>query len=465
MRMKKSLFFGACLFISGALLMGCGSQANGLNLPAPPEGSGGNGGQQTYPGKEDPENPPADPGIPGNDAAARSLSMGAGWNLGNQLDAYEESPRSKDYLMPSETVWGNPVVTATAIQKVHDAGFTTIRIPVTWLAKIGPALDYQIDAKWMARVTEVVGYALDAGFKNVLIDLHHDGCHDGDYTDDGRWLDVRHAAHDAALNEQIKKKIRAVWSQIATNFKDHDERLIFEGFNEIQDGEWGESDEFKSNPSLQCNILNEWQKVFVETVRACGGYNETRWLGIAPYIANPKYAQYLVMPDDPAGRLMLDVHFYDPDAYTLGRDGKLPYSDWGHTGASDRKYRKYDEDHVQETFRKLRDNYIAKGIPVYIGEWGCARRDKENDPRGWAFSLYYMEYVAKAARTYGLPINLWDCGGKGVPGVEEHHFYFWHDTGEYYKYADEAVAAMLKGWCTEDPDYTLESVYNSAPKF
>ena len=399
-----------------------------------------------------------------NDATKRTLEMGLGWNLGNQLDAYEEDPDSKDYLMPSETVWGNPKVTKAALDSVKTAGFTTIRIPVTWLAKIGPAPEYKIDAKWMARVTEVVGFAHEVGFENVIVDMHHDEDHD-----DGHWQDLKNASTDAALNAAIKKEITAVWTQIAENFKSCGPWLMFEGFNELNDGEWGESKAFKANPSLQCDIINEWQQTFVDAVRATGGNNATRWLGIAPYCANPKYVQYLKMPKDPANRLMLDVHFYDPDAFTLGRtgaDGKdyLPYSDWGHTGAKDRKASKYDEDHVKEVFGMLYDNYIAKNIPVYIGEIGCSRRDKQNDPRGWAFSLYYMEYIAKAARTYCLPAVLWDCGGKGVPGPE-HHYYFRHDSGKYYPDAKEAIDVLLKGWFNEDPAYTLESVYQSAPVF
>ena len=458
-------FLSLFLALSCCTLSACTQQSKGLTLtpiPSPstkPETGGKPSDSNTNPSTEPEQTGPLE-----NDATRRTLEMGMGWNLGNQLDAYEEDPGSKDYLMPSETVWGNPKVTQQAITKVREAGFTTIRIPVTWLAKIGPAPDYQIDAKWMARVTEVVGYARTAGFNNVIVDTHHDEDHD-----DNHWQDLKNAAKDAALNEQIKKEIVAVWTQIANNFKDCGDWLMFEGFNELNDGEWGESKEFKANPSLQCNVINEWQQTFVDAVRATGGGNATRWLGIAPYCANPKYAQYLTLPKDPANRLMLDVHFYDPDSFTLGREdangkGYLPYSDWGHTGAAGKKYGKYDEDHVRETFGMLYDNYIAKNIPVYIGEIGCSRRDKQNDPRGWAFSLYYMEYVAKAARTYCLPAVLWDCGGKGVPGAE-HHYYFRHDTGEYYPDAKEAVDAVLKGWFTDDPSYTLESVYNSAPVF
>ena len=454
--MEKIRILLAGMAISCCLSLSC-TPARGIDIPAPVPGPDDNG--DTNP----PVDNPSTPGQLDNDATRRTMEMGMGWNLGNNLDAYEEDPDDKDYLMPSETVWGNPKVTQQALNKVAAAGFTTIRIPVTWLAKIGPAPTYTIDAQWMARVTEVVNYAHNAGFRNVIVDTHHDEDHD-----DGHWQDLKHASKDAALNAEIKKEIKAVWTQIANNFKDYGQWLMFEGFNELNDGGWGHSSEFKANPSLQCNVLNEWLQVFVDAVRATGGENATRWLGCATYCANPVYAKYLVLPNDPANKLMVSVHYYDPSDYTLGKEGSdgkdyLPYSDWGHTGVSGYKHPKYDEDYVQEIFGMLYDNYIAKNIPVYIGEIGCSRRAK-SDSRAWAFSLYYLEYVAKAARTYCLPAVLWDCGGRGVPGPE-HHYYFRHDTGEYYQDAKEAIDVVLKGWFNNDPSYTLQSVYDSAPRY
>jgi len=451
-------------------VLACG-QDKEIILPTPPS-------PVVNPGDDpgsDPGTPPSQPGEEAeNDAMRRTLQMGIGWNVGNELDAFEEDPYDKDFLMPSETVWGNPKIQAVALKKVREAGFMTIRIPVTWLAKIGPEPDYKIDADWMARVTEVAEYARDAGFTTIIIDIHHDENHheieDKNGNDaDTRWQDLKNAAKDPALNEKIKAEFTAVWTQIAENFRDWDpELLMFEGFNEINDGGWGHSSEFKANPKKQCDILNEWGQTFVDAVRATGGKNATRWLSVPTYCANPAFIQYYRMPSDPAGKVMISVHYYDPSDYTLGTEDKngndyLPYSDWGHTGQSGYKHPKYDEDYVRQIFGMLHDDYIAKNIPVYIGEIGCSRRDKK-DSRAWAFSLYYLEYISKAARTYGLPAILWDCGGKGVPGPE-HHYYFRHDTGEYYPDAKEAVDVVLKGWLNEDPDYTLQSVYDSAPRF
>ena len=48
-------------------------------------------------------------------------AMGAGWNLGNQLEAANNG-------VPSETAWGNPTITENLIKAVKNAGFTSIRL-------------------------------------------------------------------------------------------------------------------------------------------------------------------------------------------------------------------------------------------------------------------------------------------------------------------------------------------------
>ena len=179
-----------------------------------------------------------------------------------------------------------PRRTQATFNGVKAAGFTSARIPVSWLKMIGPAPDYKIDETWLNRVYEVVQYAHNAGL-NVIVNTHHDENHgvDNDY----QWLDIKNAANNAALNAQIKEKIHAVWTQIANKFKDCGDWLIMEGFNELNDGGWGWSAEFRANPAKQCNILNEWNQVFVDAVRATGGNNATRWLGVPTYAANPQF--------------------------------------------------------------------------------------------------------------------------------------------------------------------------------
>ncbi len=413
----------------------------------------------TQAGKENEPTPPG-PSPKDNDAWAMAAKLGLGWNMGNQFDGYYNGSWAGDKEgYPDEGVWqadGAKAATQATFDGVKRAGFTSVRIPVSWLKMIGPAPEYKIDETWLNRVYEVVGYAHNADL-NVIVNTHHDENHG--VNNDYQWLDIKNAANNATLNAQIKEKIHAVWTQIATKFKDCGDWLILESFNELNDGGWGWSEAFRANPTKQCNILNEWNQVFVDAVRATGGANATRWLGVPTYAANPEYEKYFTMPSDPAGKMMLAVHYYDPSDYTIG---EAQYSDWGHTGAADKKSSYGDEVQLRSVFSNLCTKYVDKNVPVYLGEFGCSMRSK-SDTRAWRFYLYYMEYVVKAAKTYGLPCYLWDNGALG--NGQEHHGYINHGTGGYIGNSKEVIDLMVKAWFTDAAGYTLDTVYQSAPKF
>jgi endoglucanase len=426
-----------------------------------------------------------DPTLPNNNAVKRMKELGVGWNLGNQLDALEDGFSASDdkYGWPDETCWSNQKATQQTFDKIKSYGFTYVRIPVTWTRFIGPAPDYTLDATRLERVAEVIDYAHNAGL-SVVMDTHHDECWFISFRKelDARiaagkidasrrdaliarykqvyWLNIGDAVNDPALNAEIKAKIRAVWTQLANRFKSYGSWLMFEGFNEINDGGWGGSDDFEADPTRQCNILNEWHQVFVDAVRATGGSNATRWLGVAPYAANPKYVDYLKLPTDSAHKIMVSFHYYDPSEFTIG---DKQYSDWGHTGDPTKKDKKGDEDYVKSTFGKLLDKYVKSDIPVYLGEYGCSLRDK-NDTRRWSFYLYWLEYVTKAARAYGFPAAIWDAGGKDTFGQEK-HCYTNHGTGEFQSSGREPIETIVHAWTTDSSTYTLQSVYDSAPVF
>ena len=383
---------------------------------------------------------PVDP-QPGDesDVIARARELGLGWNMGNHMDAIYNG-------VSNETAWGNPKATQATFTGVKAAGFTSVRIPVTWMGHIGEAPDYKIEDDWMNRVAEIVGYAESAGL-NVILNTHHDEDHG-----DNHWQHLKNAVDNAATNEEIKKEIAAVWTQIANKFKDKGDFLMLESFNELIYGtQWSSS----SNTQKKCDVINEWNQVFVDAVRATGGNNASRWLGVPGYAASPNYLQYLTVPEDPAKKTMLAFHCYDPYDYTIG-DKQLP--DWGHTGTS----YKNGENEIKNLFSSIYTNYVAKGVPIYMGEFGCSMRDK-NNAKAWAYYLYYLEYVVKAAKTYHIPAFLWDNGAKGAG--KECHAYIDHGTGKYIGNSEAPVKAMVKAWSNESSAYTLDSVYNSAPTF
>ena len=368
-------------------------------------------------------------------------AMGPGWNMGNQMDAVSNG-------VADETVWGNPQCTQATMDGVKAAGFKAVRICITWAGHIGEAPVYRLDQNWLGRVAEIVGYARKAGLV-AIVNTHHD---------ENLWQDISKCYNDPANNEKVKDEIFCVWTQIAERFKDEGEWLVFESFNEIQDGGWGWSDAFRKNPGAQYSVLNAWNQVFVDAVRATGGNNATRWLGIPGYAANPGFTiAGLVLPDDytSANRLLVAVHDYDPYDYTL-KDPLV--RQWGHTADPALRLSGDNEKAVVDVFDRLKSAYLDKGIPVYLGEMGCSRHEAADFP----YQKYYMEYFCKSAADHLLPMYLWDNGARGTGS--ERHGYIDHGTGQIVdEDARTLVNLIIKAVTTKDASYTLESVYDAAP--
>lgn len=368
-------------------------------------------------------------------------SLGLGWNLGNQLDAHNNG-------IAEETAWGNQPTTQALFDQLAFTGFTSVRIPVTWLGHIGEAPSYTIDAEYLNRVAEVVGYAESAGL-NAIINIHHDGA------DSNYWLNIKDAAKDETLNTSIKEQITAIWTQIANKFKDKGNFLVFESMNEIHDGGWGWGENL-TDGGKQYTILNEWNQVFVDAVRATGGNNTNRYLGVPGYVTNIDLTvEHFVLPKDIVNnRLMVAVHFYSPNEFTLNDE----YSEWGHTGDSSKKPNWGDEEYLKSQLNRMKTKFIDNGIPAYIGEIGCVHRSNE---RSEAFRLYYLEYLCKAAKEYGMAPFYWDNGsasaGKECSGL------FNHATGEILNNALEVIEVMKRGIFDNSESYTLEHVYENAP--
>lgn len=153
-----------------------------------------------------------------------SQNLMPGWNLGNQLEANSGGT-------PSETAWGNPTITEKLIKEVKAQGFKSVRIPVSYLSKIGDGPDYTIDSAWLDRVQEVVDMCVNNGLY-AIINVHGDGY----YSVGGGWLLCNEPEADQKV---IKEKFKKVWAQIADRFKNYDEHLVYESMNEVFDGNSG----------------------------------------------------------------------------------------------------------------------------------------------------------------------------------------------------------------------------------
>ena len=336
---------------------------------------------------------PADKTGMDSDAAALAQKMKLGWNLGNSLEAVNSSTSA------GETLWGNPMTTKAMIAAVKNAGFNAIRIPCAWSGYMENQTTYKLRDSWLARVKEVVDYCLDNDMY-AIINTHWDG----------GWLEENPTY---AKQEEVTKKFKALWEQIAVAFRDYDERLLFAGTNEVRDG-------YGTPTAEHIAVQQSYNQTFVAAVRSTGGRNAWRNLVIQAYNTNIGHARdYLQMPaDETANRLMAEVHYYDPwdfagddnsNKYLWGADyaGDANTSDWG------------QEDWVDEAFGIMKTNFVDKGIPVILGEYGAILRSSlspEALERHVKARNHYLHNVTKAAISNGLTPFYWDNGHTGNNG-------------------------------------------------
>ena len=310
--------------------------------------------------------------------------MGLGINLGN---TFESSGIRVSSVQEYETAWGSPVITKEMIQGYKDAGFDSLRIPVAW-SNMMQARTYEISSEYIDRVKEVVEWALDSDLY-VIMNIHWDGGWFSDFADDSQ-------------RERCFKKYETIWTQLSAEFGEYGDKLIFESLNE--EGGWediwnrytGQGDKEKS-----FGILNDINQKFVDIVRGSGGNNEKRHLLIAGYNTDIELTcdELYKMPDDPAGRCAVSVHYYVPSTFailTKDADWGKARSDWG-TEADIAELNKYMD--------MMKTNYVDKGIPVIIGEYGCPDEKENKDIES---VRKYVSSVCEAAYTRGMCPMLWD---------------------------------------------------------
>lgn len=345
--------------------------------------------------------------LPDNDGINFVRDMEIGWNLGNAFDANDCTWLSNE--LDYESGWCGAKTTKELISALKDAGYKTIRIPVSWHNHVDA--DYNISEAWLGRVQEVVDWAYDEGMY-VIINIHHDNNENFEYPN-----------YDKL--DQSKKYVSKIWEQLADRFADYDEHLIFETMNEPRlvgtDVEWWiQTDSEIGKEALDC--VNQLNQIAVDTIRANGkGYNTSRYIMAPGYCASPEFAladAYKVPDDSKAtaeNRIIVSIHAYTPYNFALNQDA-------GQTKTFSIK--NGDGADIESFLSRIYDKFVSKGIPVVIGEFGAL--DKDNLEARREFTAYYIY----SARHYGMTALVWDNNAL-------------NSNGENFKLIDRASATWV----------------------
>ncbi|GHB78610.1 cellulase family glycosylhydrolase [Persicitalea jodogahamensis] len=287
---------------------------------------------------------------------ALNSQLGRGINMGNMFEA------------PTETEWGNPY-RDDYFRRIASLGFQHVRIPIRWdtpqrAQQVPP---YTLDPTFLNRMKQVVDEAHRQGLY-VIINMHH---HESLFTNP----------------EQAKSRFLAQWQQIATFFKDYDDKLLFEVLNE-------------PNGQLTPDL---WNTYFAEALGKIRQTNPTRAvvMGMALY-GGLAGVPYLKLPDDP--RLIVSVHYYNPFRFThqgaewVGGDAAA----WLGTKWQDLEY---ERDEVKQEFDVLIQFGKKNNVPLNVGEFGAYSKADLASRRRWTtflarwfeeqgFSWAYWEFSA-----------------------------------------------------------------------
>jgi endoglucanase len=319
-----------------------------------------------------------------------AAKMKLGWNIGNTLEA-----------TGGETAWGNPKVTKALIDLVKANGFNAIRIPCSWNQYLANSATAEIKTEWLNRVKEVVQYCVDNDMY-VIVNIHWDG----------GWLEKNITE---AKKVETNAKQKAFWEQIATHLREFDEHLLFASANEPDVAD-----------ATAMAVLTSYHQTFIDAVRSTGGKNAYRNLivqGPSTDIEKTNTLMTTLPTDNIANRMMVEVHFY-PYQFTLmteDADWGKPFYYWGagnHSTTDTAHNATYGEEtDLNKLFLSMKTQFVDKGVPVILGEFGAIRR---SNLTGDALALHlksradFYTFVVKQSKANGLIPFYWDAGNLGV---------------------------------------------------
>ena len=335
--------------------------------------------------------------------------MVPGWNLGNTMEAPGSS-------LSVETSWQGTKTTQQVIDYVKSLGFRSVRIPCSWNCH---STNGKIDAQWTARVKEIVDYCVNDGLYVVL----------NDHWDNG-WIEVLGFSKSSSSYQPVDEatitakatRLKELWTQIANAFRDYDEHLLFAGLNEP----FQEYNLFSSRHEELTPILIRYNQAFVEAVRATGGNNAQRTLVVqGPSTNISSTCSYMPADKLPeaAGRLMVEVHYYDPGQFcgTYEASGDNAYYYWGAANHGANHNPTYgEESYLDGMFTNLKDTFTSKGYPVIIGEYAALQRSVPNDDQTKHDNSvkYYYQYLNQTAANCGIVPFAWDTNDTAGLGKE-----------------------------------------------
>lgn len=329
--------------------------------------------------------------------------LGSGINLGNTFETGLE-----------EVVLDNESMTAI-VTNIKSQGFNSIRIPITWQGHWEEDTGI-IDEEYLEKIKGLVEIAQSKDMYVVLTV----------YDDSWKWIS------DTTEPSATLKKYQELWKQIATFFKDYDEKVSFEGVN---------APSFKDKSTKeQLSLLNKYNKEFVKTVRDTGGNNANRFL-LIPVLngqvneenCNSMKSFYKKLKDN---HVIVTVQYYGLWNFSVNAAGTTTFNQDA-------------RQHMLDFFKNVETHFTKKDIPVACGEYGLYGYPLYEDAINRGERLkYFYQFVSRAHKA-NLAYTLWDTGVLYKRGADQ-----WSD--EDLAYIIRYAKKQEYSYCGKDAIYLIK---------
>ncbi|MEP6947949.1 MAG: glycoside hydrolase family 5 protein [Ginsengibacter sp.] len=243
-------------------------------------------------------------------------------NLGYTFDA------------PKEGDWGNRI-NESELLNIKSAGFTAIRLPIQWVARMDSTAPYTIDKSFRDRIDWVIKQAL----KNELA-IVIENC-----------LDEQLMAQP----DKYKDRFLSLWKQVSIAYSSYPQQVMFEIMAEPH----GELTKF-------------WEKYYTEALGIIRKNNPVRPVIIGAIFYNsPQNLSGLHLPENDQ-YIIGTFHMYQPIKFTMQGEQWLPFGkpmEWigtKWTGTA-------DERNVIISAMDLAGTWaVTHKRPVFMGEFGAS---------------------------------------------------------------------------------------------
>ena len=287
-------------------------------------------------------------------------ALGRGINLGNTFDA------------PKEQYWGI-TYDESLLDRIKEAGFKTLRLPVRWTTRAAATAPYTVDPKFLKRIASVVDAALKRDLR-VVMNMHHYRQLNGEVLDEAEY---------PVADNIVDERFLAIWAQIGQQFKAYPDTLMFEPMNE---------------PHNRLNA-DKWNGLFEAVRSVIRLQNPKRYIVVGPSQWSNAAALPTLKINTNDRRLIVTIHTYDPFEFTHQGAGwtNLKNSAIGVTCCSAAQI-----DTIAKPLVLAKAWSQTNRRPIWVGEWGSY------DKAALASRLQYTRAARDAIEAQGFTWSYWE---------------------------------------------------------